>query len=289
MGGIREFKSGLPGPRLLVFGAIHGNEVCGARALERLASEFESGLRRLLRGSCVFVPVCNERAFASGTRFVEENLNRVFCPHENETSYERQLANRLSPLMKECDFFLDLHSMQSEGDPFAFLNTPSAGSEKLCRSLGVRWIVTGWPELYSGFPDKDSCCTQTYADRLGVPNTLVECGTHGAPEADEVAYRSTLRCLAHLGLVAEAPPVQHAETLFLKLTDLRFRESAEDRFVKVWKNFEPIREGEVVGYRADGKPERAPRDGFIVFPSPVSAVGTEWFYVAVADANFSKG
>lgn len=276
-----EFSSERPGPHLLIFGAIHGNEICGTYALRRLAAELESGQRRLLKGRCTFVPVCNERAFNEGRRFIEENLNRVFHADEPATSHERRVAAELVPLVDRCDLLLDLHSMQSEGEPFAFLNQDRPESEALCRSLGVAWIMKGWPELYSGFPDRLSSCTQTYADRRGKPNALIECGTNGRPEADAVAYRAAISAMVALGMMDDMEPLPKVEPKFLNLTDLYFREAVEDRFVKTWKNFEPVRAGDLIGHRGDGSEVRCPRDGFLVFPSPISEVGTEWFYVAV--------
>lgn len=47
----RRFESRAQGPHLLVFGAIHGNEVCGPRALKRLITALESREIQLLRGT----------------------------------------------------------------------------------------------------------------------------------------------------------------------------------------------------------------------------------------------
>ncbi len=283
---IHEFSSNAPGPRLLIFGGIHGNEICGPRALERLAHEFESGQLKLAKGSCVLVPVCNEGAYAARTRYLEENLNRVFQLHDDPKSHERQLANHLAPLVRACDYLLDLHSMQAQGDPFVFLNRPNPESEKFCRSLGAEWIVKGWPELYDSLPELQASCTQTYADRWGKPNALIECGSHDDPSSVEVGYQSVRRALDYLGLLAGQDIPSSSGAAFLTLRDLYFRRSQQDRFVKTWRNFEPVREGELIGYRGAGdEPVLSPRSGVIVFPSPVSAVGTEWFYVATREDN----
>jgi predicted deacylase len=281
---IREFSSNAPGPRLLVFGAIHGNEVCGPLALERLASELESGQLGLSRGSLRMVPVCNEGAFVARSRYVDENLNRVFQTHDAPRSHERRLANQLAPLVEGSDYLLDLHSMQAKGDPFVFLNRPNPHSEDFCKALGTEWIVKGWPELYESFPELQACCTQTYADRQGVPNALIECGSHDDPAAAEVAYGAVRRALAHLGMAAPLNDEAASPISFLTLKDLYFRESEHDAFAKTWRNFESIEEGELVGFRGPERvPVLSPRQGVIVFPSPVSSIGTEWFYVAVRE------
>ena len=47
---IHRFAGLLPGPRLVVLGAVHGNETCGTQGIERVLAEF-SGLLPLIRTS----------------------------------------------------------------------------------------------------------------------------------------------------------------------------------------------------------------------------------------------
>ena len=46
-----------PGQRLLVLGAVHGNEICGTQAILQLMKELEDGRLTIERGSVTFVPV----------------------------------------------------------------------------------------------------------------------------------------------------------------------------------------------------------------------------------------
>ena len=69
-----------PGPSLVVLGAVHGNEVCGAHAIVRAIDDLTHGRLRLLRGRLTLVPVANPLAFAQATREGERNLNRRFLP-----------------------------------------------------------------------------------------------------------------------------------------------------------------------------------------------------------------
>ena len=43
-------KTGRAGPRLLVLGAVHGNETCGPRAIEKVLADFDVEKLKLLRG-----------------------------------------------------------------------------------------------------------------------------------------------------------------------------------------------------------------------------------------------
>ena len=50
------FEGRAPGPRLIVLGAVHGNETCGTRAIERLLVELTAGHQRIVRGVKLNLP-----------------------------------------------------------------------------------------------------------------------------------------------------------------------------------------------------------------------------------------
>jgi len=273
-----HFDSGKAGPHLVVLGAIHGNETCGPHALRKIVSEFQSSARELVRGKLSVFPVCNPRAFESNTRYIEENLNRVFEIHPSPTSYERQLAAQICPWVETADALLDLHSMQSQGDPFVFLNSPTPASQALCEALDTQWILRGWPDVYAARPELLSSCTQTFADRKGIPNALIECGRHGDPNGDKVGYRAVIGALRFYAMIEDPRPTPHKTPQHIKMTDLHIRKSAEDALARDWKNFEEFKTGELLALRAGGQEIRAASDGVMILPSPISALGTEWFY-----------
>ena len=76
-----------PGPSLLVLGAVHGNEVCGAHAVVRLVDALDEGRLQLQRGRLTLVPVANALAFGQNTREGERNLNRRFMPRAEPQDY----------------------------------------------------------------------------------------------------------------------------------------------------------------------------------------------------------
>ena len=63
-----QFAGLVPGPRLIVLGGVHGNEVCGSIAIRRVLGEFERGERVVRRGLLTLVPVANPLAAVRGTR-----------------------------------------------------------------------------------------------------------------------------------------------------------------------------------------------------------------------------
>src|SRR5262245_64452979 len=157
---IHALRALTPGPRLIVLGAVHGNETCGTRAIERVLREHDAGAWRLSRGSVTFVPVANPLAYQRGQRMGERNLNRNLRPNGEPLDNEDRIANVLCPLLAEHDVLLDLHSFHSPGEPFAMIGPPdnngtlepfahARAETALALRLGPRRIVEGWLETYA--------------------------------------------------------------------------------------------------------------------------------------------
>ena len=90
---IYQIDSGQAGPKLMISGAVHGNEKAGPTALNKLIDLIESGVVTIDKGSLTIVPVCNPKAFEQDVRFVEYNLNRSMYPRaENEIEYYEEFS-----------------------------------------------------------------------------------------------------------------------------------------------------------------------------------------------------
>ena len=75
-----SYQSLRPGPRLLVLGAVHGNETSGTKGILRVLSEIDARLINLVAGSVTFVPITNPLAYERAQRVGERNLNRNLGP-----------------------------------------------------------------------------------------------------------------------------------------------------------------------------------------------------------------
>jgi hypothetical protein len=293
-----------PGPRLIVLGAVHGNEIAGTRGIERVLTELDKGHWRIERGALTLVPVANPLAYARGTRMGERNLNRRLLPSAEPQVYEDRLANRLCPWLAAHDVLLDLHSFRTPGEPFV-MRGPSdnlgrlepfahAGAEgRLAEHLGPSRIVDGWMSVYADGVARrrqrqpsDSADasygigTTEYMRSQGGYGVTLECGQHDDARAPQVAYRAIRQAVALLGLadLPLTPPAARFERLTLRtVVD---REHEGDRFVRAWISFDAVKAGQRIGLRHDGTPVLAPAAGRIVFPDAQAAPGHEWFYFA---------
>jgi len=275
---ITRFEGLKSGPALLVFGAIHGQEICGSKAIHRAMQAIRDGQLGLARGSVTFVPVANPRAYQKRVRYTDENLNRVFQLTRRPNSYEAHLANILCPLVEACDVLLDLHSTTADGQPFIYLDYDTKANGALAAVLGPKVAIVGWPALYKklGLAD-DAVCTTDYAARFGKDAVVVECGQHQSPHAEDVAYHALLNTMRHYGLITGRTTLQRIK--MVRMTHGYFREHAKDRLAKTWKHLDPIKKGAPLIHHVDGRVTKAPRDAVIIMPKANAAVGDDWLYL----------
>lgn len=307
----RTWDTGVPGPRLIVLGGVHGDEPCGTEALTRLWNRIEDHQVGLSTGVLTLVPQANPLACERGTREGERNLNRSFVPlpEADRTTPEDDFTAELAELIAGHDVLLDLHSASTPTDPFAMIGLavtedldevvagappggepfPGADLElEVAAALGVPVVVEGWFDVYdAALPEgadpaarRMAIGTNEYARTRGVAALTVECGQHEVSAAAAVAFEITRRTLARLGLIdGLLDPAAPARVL--RTRSVVHRTDDGDAFVRPWRSLEPVSQGEVIGVRADGDPVVAVEDGAVMFPDDDADVGEEWFYLAV--------
>jgi predicted deacylase len=302
----QHFQGQRSGPRLIVTGAVHGNEICGTVAIRRVLDDISASRLRILAGAVTFVPIVNPLAYTLKQRAGDRNLNRNLQPTASPREFEDVIANWLCPLMAQHDVLLDLHSTRAQNPAFAMLGPRdndgplqpfrhSQAERAMARHLGVKRFVDGWLATYALGVQRRVARGQggefNRAPHYGVGTTeymrsvggyaiTLECGQHDDPQSPEVGYHAILNTLAFLGIsdgVAPAP-VEDSEVEMLHMVDVVDREHPDDTFARAWSSFDRLQEGELIATRNDGSRLVAPRDGFILFPDALAAPHHEWYY-----------
>ncbi len=309
----RHVFAGLaPGPRLIVTGAVHGNETAGTRGIERVLGDIERGEIDIVRGQVSLVPVCNPLAYREGRRMGDRNLNRRLQPSAAPQDYEDRIARVLCRWLAEHDVLLDLHSFRSPGRPFVMRGPAdnrgalepfahAAAEAQLAAHVGVDRVVDGWMAAYAsgvarrrergltpGAVHEDPSYgvgTTEYMRSQGGYGVTLECGQHDDPAGPDVAWRAIRQTLALLGLVDEAPLPPEQPFECLTLAEVVDRHSEGDSLARPWTSFDPLAAGELIARRADGSEVRAAQAGYIVFPDVSALPGHEWFYLAQPSAR----
>ena len=301
------------GPRLIITGAVHGNETCGTKAIGRVMEEIDSGSLTITAGSVTFVPVTNPLAYALVRRSGDRNLNRNLFPSDDPQDFEDQVANWLCPLLAQHDVLLDLHSFNADSEPFVMMGPqnndgplqPFAHADQeraLARRLGVRRFVDGWLATYGQgvqrrMRDQSQLATVL---RYGVGTTeymrstggyalTLECGQHNEPAAPDVAYRAIINTLAFLKVIdaPEPAPVAIGQMEALSMVVVHDKADKNDAFIRQWSSFDPVSKGQQIGVRADGTPVTSELDGRILFPAANAGANEEWYYLTRANPEFA--
>lgn len=315
-----SFSSPAMGTSVIITGAVHGNETCGTQAIRRVIAELENGSLHIIAGKLTLVPVCNPLAYQQGTREGERNLNRRLIPTDDVREFEDHAANWLCPLLAQHEVLLDLHSFRSQGDAFVLIGPENnrgpiesfshAKHElEMAMRLGVHRLVDGWLSTYARgvqrrqqrlSHDADARAVANADTRFGIGTTeymrsvggyamTLECGQHLDPHAPEVAYQAIINTLRHLGVIAGAAPRPVDVMEALRIYDVIDKFHADDSFVREWRSFDELCEGDLIGIRADGTEVRAEKGGRIIFPDAGAAAGEEWFYLTMPNPRLQSG
>lgn len=272
------FTTGQNGVNLLVFGAVHGNEKCGTKAIMRVIKEIEDGTIVLQSGSVTFVPIANPKAYESHVRYIDENLNRIFFKGYSGESYESSIVGELIRMIDGCDYLLDIHSYSYGKGAFTFQDREDPEYDRFAASFGISPILTGWKQLHG---ENGPQTSNDYAFSAGKTAITIECGQHDDPEAITIAYDAIINALSYLGIIKPRQENKDRRGRKVRLVTQVFKDE-EGRMAKDWQNMDPVKKGELIAVTESGKELTAPHDGYIIMPHHAQKIGEEWFYTAVA-------
>ncbi|HWI26426.1 MAG TPA: M14 family metallopeptidase [Stellaceae bacterium] len=200
---VTTFDSRRPGPHVLVNALTHGNEICGAIALDRL---FRAALQPV--AGKLTLSFANVEAYQrfdpanpTASRFVDEDFNRLWdCEtlEGDRQSAELRRARVLRPLVASADLLLDLHSMQ-QATAALMLAGLRDKSLALARRVGVPEIIVRDAGHSAGKRMRDYAAFDDPASPKAA--LLVECGQHWEQRAADVAIDTTWRFIAAAGIL----------------------------------------------------------------------------------------
>jgi len=298
------------GPKLLILGAVHGNEKCGTKALNRLITLLDDGTLTLAKGQLTVIPICNPRAYEKDVRFIERNLNRHLYPKSHPVNYEDFLDPILCTHLGQADYLLDLHSYASLGGPFIFLGGQDSAETNFGRALGIQYFIQGWQNAYQNTNNRqesfnqhlESMGTTEYARAKGAKAVTLECGHHHNAAAPRIGLVAAIKALDGLSMLEIDPTLEtipgfapeDPDPIYVKSTLAPNRPSAsqiciqmckvyyktqEGSFNKTWKHLDTVEKGEPLATFQDGSALLADRKGFMILPKESSDVGAEWSYL----------
>ena len=312
---VGRFEGALPGPLVIVVGALHGNEPAGVRAMEMIFEQLELERRDnpdfKFQGKLLGI-IGNAQAFLIRQRFVEQDFNRVWTaefldqinalPKADLNKESLEAREVLEFITAECQSFsikntafLDLHTTSADGGIFS-IPTDETGSLTLAKHLGAPAIVGLQASIsgtllgfaaHGGFSDANGSINPPKSTDLPLC-VAFESGQHTSPHAITRAAIAIMRCLRAMGSLAKSDLIDFEETLSLPFLAyvppvVRFRYAhhihAGDEFKMLpgYANFQPIMQGEHLADDVHG-PVLSPENGLILMPL-YQAKGSDGFFI----------
>lgn len=209
-----------PGPTLVFFGGIHGNEPAGVLALEEVFRKLQNGEVSLECGTLIAIRG-NLPALSRKQRFLKHDLNRLWGknrlqqalgkPEDERSPEERELAvlyAGVHEILKQQTppfYFIDLHTTSSRSLPFITIND-SIINRRFAQLFPVP-VILGIEEYLEG-------PLLSYINELGYMALGFESGQHDDPQAVRNAADFIWLALSFSGAVSTMPERQeHANRL----------------------------------------------------------------------------
>jgi succinylglutamate desuccinylase len=245
-----------------MFSGVHGDEVSGIHALEKLFFDLFTEKRLLTRGSLTLARG-NEQAIAAERRYVKHNLNRMYKeeygPEIDRESYEYRRAQELKSILRHCDYFLDFHSAPIAQEPFLVAERMAV---EFYSRLGIARIMTGWSRFSAGAIGGDG---ENYANSHGAKSATLESGSHFDKRSNDVAYKAAVSMLCSLDMLKEAETQTPATAELYEMYAVVKKEHADFRYTAAVQNFEHIAKGEAFAF-ANGAPITVSEDSYLLIP-----------------------
>ena len=272
---ITSFEAAEPGPHVMITAVVHGNELCGAIALDWL---MRLGVRPTRgRLSLGFMNVAAYGRFDPAeplaSRFVDEDFNRLWDAETLDgprQSIELTRARDVRPFIDTVDRLLDIHSMQHATGAL-MLAGPLDKGRKLAEGVGVPELVVMDEGHAAGRRMRD------YADFRNEASPkdalLVECGQHWEKSSEITAKETALRFLLYTGAVDmdfAAPHLgpQPPRQKIVEVTHPVTIRTDRFRFAEDYRGLETIaKAGTVLGYDGDDPVVTPHDDCVLIMPS----------------------
>lgn len=198
-----RFEGPRPGPRVTLQALTHGNEVCGAVALDWLLARGVAPVRGTL--TLVFANFTAYQAFDPSdpfaSRCIDEDFNRLWTAQVLESSRrsaELARARELRPFYDDTEYLLDLHSMTDPCAPLALAGRQKKGV-LLARGIGLPEHIV----IDAGHQAGKRLRDYAFFDDPSDPRSalLIECGQHWERSSAVIARAAAVRFIRHFGML----------------------------------------------------------------------------------------
>lgn len=289
-----------PGPTLLVFGGLHGNEPAGPLAADRVLRRLEADAVPL-NGEVVAV-AGNLAALAANRRYLEQDLNRCWLPDaitslraadpvadRPEQAELRELLTTLDGVVASARgqvTVLDLHTTSGDSPPFSLMSD-TLRNRRIALALPGP-VILGLEETIDG-------TLIEHMTERGHCAVVVEAGRHDDPRAVDLLEAVIWITLGSTGVLDEVPDeavwrrrYREACRGVPRVVEIRHRHPIRPgdgfRMKPGYRGFQRIAECEVLA-RDDAGDVTAPTAGLLLMPR-YQDLGDDGFFLVRPVSRF---
>lgn len=200
----------------------HGNELIGLK----VASELQ---KLNIANDILKVHIANKEAYKKGVRFIDKDLNRSF-PGNIKGNYEEKLAIKISPIIKNADIVLDIHSTTSGLQDAVIITKLDRETQKYLDIISPKYVL-----LMAG-NKSDALISQA---KVGL---AFEYGNENNPKVVTKIINDIKTLLAALGLIEDVKSLKR-KTNYFKI-EKEVLKPIGYKLLPTIKNFKLIKKGE---------------------------------------------
>lgn len=280
-----------PGPTVVFFGGIHGNETSGVFALK----DALAGINSAFVKGIIYGISGNLEALKRHKRYIKDDLNRLWTKQQIESIKDKttlnadesellELLNVLNEILETHEppfYFVDLHTTSSKTLPFITINDALI-NRKFSEQFPVP-IVLGIEEYLNG-------PLLSYINQLGYVSLGFESGQHDDFSAITNSIAFVYLTLVYSGVLKEEAVINFSKyheqlkqqanntnTVFEVVFLHKIKKDDHFKMLNGFKSFEPIKKGTKLAI-SNSKDLSAPYNGSIFMPL-YQKKGAEGFFI----------
>ncbi|WP_394247055.1 succinylglutamate desuccinylase [Vibrio profundi] len=259
---------------------IHGDETSPMELVDKLIEDIETGFQNV-EARCLFI-IAHPEATNAHTRFLDENLNRLFDDKARESNREVIIADELKTIVTsfykdtkvDTRWHLDLHCAIRLSKHYSFAVSPKVRHAVRSKAL-IEFINSAHVEAVLLSNSPSSTFSWYSAENFEAQALTMELG-QVARIGENQLDKLTAFDLAMRNLVAEVEPEHLPKktiTYRVSRTIVRLHDDFDFMFEDNVENFTSFKHGEVFGHDGD-KPLMAKNENeAVVFPNRHVAIG----------------
>ena len=227
-----------PGKTTIILAGIHGNEICGVKALDKLipSLKIESGR--------VILIYANLEAIKQNKRFIEKNLNRCFVekqPEDMINTIEGRTAKEIIPYLDSADILLDLHASNNPDTiPFVICDEKQIANASI---FDANIISFNWDPFEPG-------STDYYMNKKNKPAFCFECGYANDKNTIKIAKKAIINFLTFTKNISGNLRIKENQK-FYRIKSIYKNKSYPFKKSRFFMDFEKVNQETIIGLEGD--------------------------------------